>query len=79
MNNCQVNPINIMGILNITPDLFSDGNKYMQVEKAVNHAYSLIEQGADIIDIGAESTRPNSVRVLLGKRNLPDCNRFCLL
>ena len=50
----------IMGILNVTPDSFSDGNKYFSVENAVAHAKKLIADGADIIDIGAESTRPNS-------------------
>lgn len=48
----------IMGILNVTPDSFSDGGKYNSVEKAVLHAREMIEQGADIIDIGGESTRP---------------------
>ncbi|KYZ77311.1 dihydropteroate synthase [Anaerosporomusa subterranea] len=48
----------VMGILNLTPDSFSDGGKYNQVEKAVQHACEMVELGADIIDIGAESTRP---------------------
>lgn len=50
----------IMGILNITPDSFSDGGKYFRIEDAVNHARELIKQGVDIIDIGGESTRPNA-------------------
>lgn len=50
----------IMGILNITPDSFSDGGSYNSVEKAVEHALKLINDGADIIDIGGESTRPNA-------------------
>ena len=49
----------IMGIVNVTPDSFSDGGKYFNADDAVNHALQLIEQGADIIDIGAQSTRPN--------------------
>lgn len=49
----------IMGILNVTPDSFSDGGKYNSIERAVIHAKEMIEQGADIIDIGGESTRPN--------------------
>lgn len=53
----------IMGILNITPDSFSDGGKYNQVESAVIHAKEMIEQGADIIDVGGESTRPGSAKV----------------
>jgi dihydropteroate synthase len=52
----------VMGILNLTPDSFSDGGKYDQVEKAVRHACEMVEQGADIIDIGAESTRPYGAR-----------------
>lgn len=49
----------IMGILNVTPDSFSDGGKYNSTEKALLHAMEMIKQGADIIDIGGESTRPN--------------------
>lgn len=48
----------IMGILNATPDSFSDGGRYMDVGAAVAHARSMAEQGADILDIGGESTRP---------------------
>jgi dihydropteroate synthase len=48
----------IMGILNVTPDSFSDGGKYNSLEKAIAHTREMIEQGADIIDIGGESTRP---------------------
>ena len=50
----------IMGILNITPDSFSDGGNFFSVESAVAHAKQLIADGADILDVGAESTRPNS-------------------
>jgi dihydropteroate synthase len=50
----------IMGILNVTPDSFSDGEKYFQIEDALKHTEKLIEDGADIIDIGAESTRPGA-------------------
>ena len=50
----------IMGILNVTPDSFSDGGLYFDTQKAINHALSMIEDGADIIDIGGESTRPFS-------------------
>src|SRR5699024_1935618 len=49
----------IMGILNVTPDSFSDGGHYTTVEKAVEQAKRMEEEGADIIDIGGESTRPN--------------------
>nr|WP_274856470.1 dihydropteroate synthase [Bacillus methanolicus] len=48
----------IMGILNITPDSFSDGGKYNRLDSAVEHALEMVENGADIIDIGGESTRP---------------------
>ncbi|XJZ27399.1 dihydropteroate synthase [Bacillota bacterium Lsc_1132] len=48
----------VMGILNVTPDSFSDGGKFNQIEKAVARAKEMVEQGADIIDIGGESTRP---------------------
>ncbi|GAB3054749.1 dihydropteroate synthase [Virgibacillus ainsalahensis] len=48
----------IMGILNVTPDSFSDGGKYTTTEAAVKRALEMVEQGADIIDIGGESTRP---------------------
>lgn len=48
----------IMGILNVTPDSFSDGGSYKDVEAAVERALKMIEEGADIIDIGGESTRP---------------------
>ena len=48
----------IMGILNVTPDSFSDGGSYTNIESAVKHAKEMIEEGADIIDVGGESTRP---------------------
>jgi len=48
----------IMGILNVTPDSFSDGGKYATVDKAVAHARRLVEEGADLLDVGGESTRP---------------------
>jgi dihydropteroate synthase len=53
----------IMGILNNTPDSFSDGGKYFQKEHAIKHAIEMINDGADIIDIGGESTRPGSAKV----------------
>ncbi len=53
----------IMGILNVTPDSFSDGGKYVSVDAALKHAASMIEEGADIIDVGGESTRPGAKRV----------------
>jgi dihydropteroate synthase len=50
----------IMGVLNVTPDSFSDGGRHFSYEDAVNGALRMVEQGADIIDIGGESTRPGS-------------------
>jgi dihydropteroate synthase len=55
----------VMGILNITPDSFSDGGHHNRVERAVIHAKKMIEDGADIIDIGGESTRPGASPVPL--------------
>ena len=53
----------IMGILNVTPDSFSDGGKFHAFDSAVAHAEKMVEDGADIIDIGGESTRPGSDQV----------------
>jgi dihydropteroate synthase len=50
----------LMGILNVTPDSFSDGGKFSGIEQAVGHAKKMVEEGATIIDIGGESTRPGS-------------------
>lgn len=52
-----------MGIVNVTPDSFSDGGLYASAESALRHATDLIEQGADLLDIGGESTRPGGVPV----------------
>jgi dihydropteroate synthase len=53
----------LMGVLNLTPDSFSDGGKYSDPDRAFARAIELEEQGADIVDVGAESTRPGSARV----------------
>lgn len=53
----------IMGVLNITPDSFSDGGIYNSIEKAIERAFEMFEQGALILDIGAESSRPNSIAI----------------
>lgn len=55
----------VMGILNVTPDSFSDGGKHSTVQQAVDHALKMIEQGATFIDIGGESTRPGAPDVSL--------------
>jgi len=53
----------LVAVLNVTPDSFSDGGKYLDPDRAFAHAIDLEEQGADIIDIGAESTRPGAARI----------------
>ena len=53
----------IMGILTVTPDSFSDGGRYADVTSALAHARAMIAAGADLIDVGGESTRPNSTRI----------------
>jgi len=58
----------VMGVLNVTPDSFSDGGKYLAPADAVAHARRMIDEGADLIDIGAESTRPGSERVSAGEQ-----------
>lgn len=55
----------VMGIVNVTPDSFSDGGKYVSVERAVEHAMQLVDEGADILDIGGESTRPGALPVAM--------------
>lgn len=50
----------LMGIVNVTPDSFSDGNQYIQTDAAIAHAQQLVAEGADILDIGGESTRPGA-------------------
>ena len=55
----------VMGIVNVTPDSFSDGGKFNSTEKAIEHALKLVADGADILDIGGESTRPGATPVPL--------------
>src|ERR1700756_5212430 len=50
----------VMGVLNVTPDSFSDGGKFLEPQRAVEHAFEMERAGADLIDIGGESTRPGS-------------------
>jgi dihydropteroate synthase len=59
----ELNETRIMGILNVTPDSFSDGNQYFDADKAVERALEMMTQGTDIIDIGGESTRPGAIKV----------------
>ena len=53
----------LMGIVNVTPDSFSDGGRFFSASKAVDHALALMEDGADVLDVGGESTRPGAVEV----------------
>lgn len=53
----------VMGVLNVTPDSFSDGDRYLEPAAAVDHALEMVEEGADLIDVGAESTRPGAAPV----------------
>lgn len=55
----------VVGILNVTPDSFSDGGAYLDTESAVRHGFALSAQGADLVDVGGESTRPGAARVPL--------------
>lgn len=55
----------VMGVLNVTPDSFSDGGRYVQLDKAFTRAAAMVEEGADLIDIGGESTRPGARPVSL--------------
>jgi dihydropteroate synthase len=55
--------VHIMGVLNVTPDSFSDGGRYVNPDAAIAHALSMVEQGADVLDIGAESTKPGAVPI----------------
>lgn len=57
----------MMGILNVTPDSFSDGGRYDRMDQALLHAEALLEAGADILDIGGESTRPGHVTISSGE------------
>lgn len=69
----------IMGILNVTPDSFTDGGRYFQLEDAVARAREMVADGADIIDIGAESTRPSAETVTLDeelRRLIPVVDRL---
>ena len=53
----------IMGILNVTPDSFSDGGKFNGMDTALAHAEQMVREGADIIDVGGESTRPGHTQI----------------
>ena len=57
----------VMGVVNVTPDSFSDGGRFHGVDDAVSHGMALLEQGADLLDIGGESTRPGATRPLVAE------------
>ena len=58
----------IMGVLNVTPDSFSDGGEFFSVEKAVEHGLRMAAEGAQIVDVGGESTRPGAEPVSTGRK-----------
>lgn len=58
-----LSPVKVMGVLNVTPDSFSDGGRHLGLEAALAHARRLIAEGADILDVGGESTRPGAAPV----------------
>ena len=57
----------VMGVVNVTPDSFSDGGLWADPESAIAHAFQLVEDGADVVDVGGESTRPGATRPLVGE------------
>lgn len=59
----QGNHVYVMGILNVTPDSFSDGGRFQEIDQAMYHVEEMVEQGADLIDIGGESTRPGYQKI----------------
>ncbi len=70
----------LMGIVNVTPDSFSDGGQFLQTDRAVQHALALVEQGAQVLDIGGESTRPYSTPVKVEEeltRVMPVVQEIC--
>jgi dihydropteroate synthase len=60
----------IMGVVNVTPDSFSDGGRFLEPAVAIAHAHRLIEEGADLVDLGAESSRPGAVAVVTAEEEL---------
>ena len=68
-----------MGVLNVTPDSFSDGGKFFELEKAIEHGVKMAAEGADVIDVGGESTRPGAEPVAAGeelRRAIPVIERL---
>lgn len=76
----QLNKAIVMGILNVTPDSFSDGGRFFSLDEAIKHAERMISEGATIIDVGGESTRPGSIRVEEEeelRRTVPVIEKIC--
>jgi len=67
---CGTQPA-VMGIVNVTPDSFSDGGRYLDVEAAVAHGHALAAAGAAVLDVGGESTRPGAIERLAGEAGVP--------
>jgi dihydropteroate synthase len=67
----------VMGIVNVTPDSFSDGGLHESTRAALAHCEALVAQGADILDIGGESSRPGTAPVPLEQTNWPVCCPCC--
>jgi dihydropteroate synthase len=65
----------IMGVVNVTPDSFSDGGLYLDPDRAVEHAVRLLDEGADIIDVGGESTRPGAAVQIVNESATPTASR----
>ena len=63
----EATDVAIMGIVNVTPDSFSDGGEFFSADRAVEHALRMVEEGADILDVGGESTRPGAAPVTLAE------------
>lgn len=76
---CGSTPL-VMGILNVTPDSFSDGNRYFDADSALDRGLQMIDEGADIIDVGGESTRPGAETVTFDeerRRVIPVIEQLC--
>ncbi len=67
----------VMGILNVTPDSFSDGGKFLARDHAVAHALKMLDDGADLLDIGGESTRPGTPVIESGIPRRKSCAALC--
>jgi dihydropteroate synthase len=81
LNKIQSDHWAVMGILNVTPDSFSDGGRFSRVDHALQHALQMQKDGAEVIDVGGESTRPGAIAVPLDQeleRVIPVIEKICL-